>query len=92
MLVGRSVGFSVCPHVFSRTMAMVDTKHEYVGRYNGRVAQQEYGAVSSKHSIFTWGPKVIYGYNTRCVLIRDRQPTEETYIWKVSTLGTFRWL
>ena len=92
IVVGRSVRLSVCPHVFSRTMAVVDTKRGYVGRYNRRAAQQESGAASSKHGIFTWRPKIIYGYYTRCVLIRDHHPTEETYIWKVSTLGIFRWL
>ena len=34
--VGRSVRLLVCPHVFSRTVAVVDTKRGYVGRYNGR--------------------------------------------------------
>ena len=79
--VGRSVRLSACPHVFSRTVAVVDTKHGYVGRYNGRAAPQESGAASSKHGIFTWGPKIIYGYYTRCALIRDHHPTEETYRW-----------
>ena len=35
---------SVCPHVFSRTVAAVDTKRGYVGMCNGRSAQQESGA------------------------------------------------
>ena len=34
---------SVCPQVFSRTMAAVDTKRGYVGMCNGRSAQQESG-------------------------------------------------
>ena len=46
--VGRSVGVSVglclCSHVFSRTVAAVDTKRGYVGMCNGRSAQQESGA------------------------------------------------
>ena len=37
--VGRSVGLSVCPHVFSRTVAVVDTKRGYVDMCNGRSAQ-----------------------------------------------------
>ena len=48
MSVGRSVGRSVCvcicSHVFSRTVAAVDTKRGYVGMCNGRSAQQESGA------------------------------------------------
>ena len=39
--VGLSVGLSVCPHVFSRTVAVEDTKRGYVGMCNGRSAQQE---------------------------------------------------
>ena len=34
---------SVCPHVFSLTVAAVDTKRGYVGMCNGRSAQQESG-------------------------------------------------
>ena len=43
--VGRSVGFCgfLCTHVFSRTVAAVDTKRGYVGMCNGRSAQQESG-------------------------------------------------
>ena len=46
-----SVGLSVFLHVFSRTVAMVDTKCVYVGRYIGRVAQQESwsGVVEERH-------------------------------------------
>ena len=40
--------WSVCPEVFSRTVAVVDTKRGYVGMCNGRSAQQESGATSSK--------------------------------------------
>ena len=40
------VGVSIClSHVFSRTVAVVDTKHGYVGRYNGHSAKQESGEV-----------------------------------------------
>ena len=53
--VGLFVGQSVCPHVFSRTEAVVDTKHGYVGMCNGRSAQRESGAASSKNSVFTAG-------------------------------------
>ena len=41
--VGRSVSLSLCTHVFSRTVAAVDTKRGYVGMCNGRSAQQESG-------------------------------------------------
>ena len=50
-----SVGRSVCPHVFSLTVAAVDTKRGYVGMCNGRSAQQESGAALSKNSMFTAG-------------------------------------
>ena len=40
----RSVGRSVCCHVFSRTVAAEDTKRGCVGTCNGRSAQQESGA------------------------------------------------
>ena len=46
------VDLSVCPHVFSQTVAVVDTKHGYVGWYNGRSAQQESRVVLSKNSMF----------------------------------------
>ena len=47
------VSVSIClSHVFSRTVAVVDTKHGYVGRYNGRSAKQESGEVSKK-SVFS---------------------------------------
>ena len=58
-----SVGLSVCPHVSSRTVAAVDG---YVDMCNGRSAQQESGAASSKNSR---GPKIIYSYYTRCAFI-----------------------
>ena len=53
--VGRSVFGLVCPHVFSRTVAAVDTKRVYTGMCNGRSAQQESGAAFSKNSMFTAG-------------------------------------
>ena len=55
--VGRSVGLSFgrCPHVFSRTVAVIDTKRGHVGMCNRRSAQQEYGAALSKNSMFTVG-------------------------------------
>ena len=53
--VARFVGLSVCTHVFSRTVAAVDTKRGYVGMCNGRSAQQESGAALSKNSMFTAG-------------------------------------
>ena len=43
----------LCSHVFSRTVAAVDTKRGYVGMCIGRSAQQESGAVLSKNSMFT---------------------------------------
>ena len=39
--------------MFSQTVAVVDTKLGYVGMCNGRSAQQESGAASSKNSVFT---------------------------------------
>ena len=45
----------VCLHVFSRTVAAVDTKRGYVGMCNGRSAQQESRAVLTKNSMFTAG-------------------------------------
>ena len=53
--VGLSVGLCICSHVFSRTVAAVDTKRGYVGMCNGRLAQQESGAGLSKNSMFTAG-------------------------------------
>ena len=53
--VGRSVGVCICSHVFSRTVAAVDTKRGYVGMCNGRSAQQESGVALSKDSMFTAG-------------------------------------
>ena len=40
----RSVGLCLCSHVFSRTVAAVDSKCGYVGMCKGRSAQQESGA------------------------------------------------
>ena len=42
-------------HVFSRTVAAVDTKRGYVGMCNGRLVQEESGAALSKNSMFTAG-------------------------------------
>ena len=50
-----SVCVCICSHVFSRTVAAVDTKRGYVGMCNGRSAQQESGAGLSKNSMFTAG-------------------------------------
>ena len=57
MRSGRSVCVSVCSHVFSRTVAAVDTKRGCVGmcNVNGRSAQQESGTSYSKNSVFTGG-------------------------------------
>ena len=51
----RSVGLCLCSHVFSRTVAAVDTKRGYVGMCKGRSAQQESGAALSKNSMFKAG-------------------------------------
>ena len=53
--VGRSVCGWVCPHVFSRTVAAVNTKRGYMGMCNGHSAQQESGAALSKNIMFTAG-------------------------------------
>ena len=76
--VGRSVCWSVCPHVFSRTVATVDTKRGYVvcttgARYNKSLERHR-----PRTACLRRGPKIIYSYNTRCVLIRDRRPTAWT--------------
>ena len=68
--VGRSVNLLVCvfvsPHVFSRTVAAVDTKRGYVGMCNVRSAQQESGAALSS---LRRGPKII-------ILGVQRSPTD----------------
>ena len=83
-LLGRSVtqlvNLLVCdfvsPHVFSRTVAAVDTKRGYVGMCNGRSEHQESASgVVQEQACLRRGPKIIYSYYTRCALIRDRQPT-----------------
>ena len=83
-VVGRSVGLCLCSHVFSRTVAAVDTKRGNVGMCKGRSAQQESGAALSKNSMFkAGGPKIIYIYMiyyTRCALIRDELINSWTYI------------
>ena len=53
-----SVGWSVCPHVFSRTVAVVDTKRGYLGMCSGRSAQQESGVALSKNTMFTGGGRL----------------------------------
>ena len=63
------------PHVFSLTVVAVYAKRGYVGMCNGRSVQQESGAALSRNITFTAGAKIIYSYNTRCALIRDRQQT-----------------
>ena len=69
-------GLGVCIHVFSRTVAAVDTKRGYVRMCNGRSAQQESGTSLSKNSVFTAGAKNYIQLSIiRCALIRDRQPT-----------------
>ena len=71
-LVCVSVGRSVSPHVFSGTVAVVDTKRMYErARGTARVW-------SGVYELFTWGAKIIYSYYTRCALIKDCQRTEET--------------
>ena len=46
-------------------MAAVDTKRGYVGMGNGRSAQQESGAASSKNSMFTAGALNYWGESER---------------------------
>ena len=60
MSVGRSFGrfvgllVSVCPHVFSHTVAVVDTKRGGCGYVLQALGtQQESGAALSKNSMFT---------------------------------------
>ena len=53
--IGRSICVFVCPHIFSRTVAVVDTKRGHVGMCNRRSAKQESGAALSKNSAFTGG-------------------------------------
>ena len=90
-MVNLLVCVFVSPHVFSRTVAAVDTKRGYVGICNVRSAQQESRAALSS---LRRGAKIIYSYYTRCALIRDRPltawdgfacpaETEATCIWKV---------
>ena len=58
----RSVGLCLCSHVFSRTVAAVDTKCGYVGMCKGRSAQQESGAALSKNSMFKAGGLKLYTF------------------------------
>ena len=91
------MGLWVCQHVFSRTVADVDSKRGYVGMCNGRsVCTAKCLERRCPRTVCLWrGPKIIYSYYTRCALIRDCQPaawdgfaclpeTEATCIWKVS--------
>ena len=71
-MVGRFVGQCLCSHVFSRTVAAVDTKRGYVGMCNGRSALERR---CPRTVCLRRGPKIIYSYYTRCALIRDRRPT-----------------
>ena len=75
--VRRSVGRSLCTHVFSRTVAAVDTKRRYVGMCNGRSAQQESGTSKSKNSVFT-GEVKIY---------TDVYISRESGEWWISNVG-----
>ena len=47
-------------HVFSRTVAAVDTKRGYVGMCNGRSAQQESGTSYSQRTACSRGEAKIY--------------------------------
>ena len=58
----RLVGLCLCSHVFSRTVAAVDTKRGYVGMCKGRSAQQESGAALSKNSMFKAGVLKLYTF------------------------------
>ena len=62
IVVGLCVRLSVSPHVFSQTVAVVDTKRGYVGMCNWRSAQQEYGAAFLKNTMFT---AVAYNYTSK---------------------------
>ena len=69
-VVGRSVCQSVhCSHVFSRTVAAVDTKRGYVGMCKGRSAQQESGAALSKNSMFKAGGLKLYTFECHFSII-----------------------
>ena len=49
------MGFSVPMHVFSRTVAAVDTKRGYVGMCNGHSAQQVWNAVVKEQRVYGGG-------------------------------------
>ena len=72
---GWSVCRSVCPHVFSRTVAAVDTKINVdmwvcaTGARHSKSLERR----CPRAACLRRGPKIIYSYCTRCVLIRDRQ-------------------
>ena len=62
MCVCVCVCVCICSHVFSQTVAAVDTKRGYVGMCNGRSAQQESGAALSKNSMFKAGGLKLYTF------------------------------
>ena len=64
LCVGWSVGRSVCQFVRTFSPEPWLWWIPNMDRYSGRAAQQESGAVLSKHGIFTWGPKIIYDYKS----------------------------
>ena len=73
--VGRSVCLSVCPYVFFRTLAVVDTKLRCVGMCNGCSAQQESGAALSNNSVFMGEVKVECGF-----LVKGESGVYQTWI------------
>ena len=76
MSVGRSVGRSICPYVFSRTVAVVYMYIPNVDTCMWVCAQySKSGGAVFKKSVFMAWAKILYSYYTRCALIRDRQPT-----------------
>ena len=85
----------MCPHVFSLTVAAVDTKRGYVGVCNRCWHTKSLDRCCPRTACLRRGPIIIYSSYIRCALIRDRQPTawdgfarptetEATCIWKVS--------
>ena len=72
------MGLSVCTHVFSRTVAAVDTKRGYVAMWICAMGARHSKSLERRcprTACLRRGPKIIYSYYTRCALIRDRQPT-----------------
>ena len=82
---------SVCqgyPHVFSRTVAAVDTKRGYVGMCNGSSAQQESRAALSKNSMFTAGAKNYIQLQERMIKREEEERVTSsiqscTYGWNI---------